>query len=145
MSCDPQFWLFQANPKYSRILDGIRELEGMHWLVTRYAQQIAVGDRVLIWVAGKDAGIYAIATVTQSPHFVDRPPDFDYWLLPLRAIGRFYAPVQFTHKLLDDPILKTIVRHDPVLSQLQVLRTPHNTNFKVTPEEWHQVCQFLAG
>ncbi|UBF27635.1 EVE domain-containing protein [Kovacikia minuta CCNUW1] len=138
------YWLFQANPKYSRILDGIGELEGMHWLVTRYAKEIAVDDGVLIWVAGAHAGIYAIAQVTHATRFVDKPPDLDYWILPMRAIGRFYAPVRFTHKLLEQPILKALLRHDPVLRGLQVIRTPHSTNFRVLPQEWDRV-QVLLG
>ncbi len=137
------YWLFQANPRYSRILDGIRELEGMYWLVTRYADQIAVGDRVVIWVAGKEAGIYAFAEVTQPTHFVAQPPDLNYWLLPVRAMGRFYAPVRFTRKLLNCPLLKTRLRYDPILSNLQVLRAPHSTNFKVSQHEWQQVCQWF--
>lgn len=139
------YWLFQANPKYSRILDGIRELEGMYWLVTRYADQIAVGDRVLIWVAGKEAGIYALAEVTHLTHFVEQPPDLNYWLLPVRALGRFYAPVRFTNKLVDSPLLKARLRDDPILSKLQVLQAPHSTNFKVSQREWQQVCQWING
>lgn len=56
------YWLFQGNPKYYRVLDGIRDFEQMPWLVTRYGRHIAPSDGVLIWVSGKEAGIYAIAT-----------------------------------------------------------------------------------
>lgn len=55
------YWLFQGNPKYYRIIDGIRDFEQMPWLTTRYAKDMAPGDGVLIWKAGDKAGIYAIA------------------------------------------------------------------------------------
>jgi hypothetical protein len=132
-------WLFQANPKYSRILAGIRELSVLYWLVTRYSNEIVPDDRVLIWVAGEQAGIYAIARVLEPPHFLDHPPDLDYWTTPIRAIGRFYAPVEFTQKLLEAPLLKSWLKHDPILRHLQVIRMPHHTNFRVTPAEWQQV------
>jgi hypothetical protein len=138
------YWLFQANPQYSRVIDGIRELDQMHWLITRYAREIAIDDGVLLWVAGKSAGIYAIAQVLQPTHFVDRPPDLAYWLMPIRAIGRFYAPIQFTRKLLDQPLLKVDLRHDPVLCNLAVIRAPHNTNFRVTLQEWQRVQELLT-
>lgn len=134
-------WLFQANPKYSRILAGIRELSVLYWLVTRYTDEIAPGDRVLVWVAGKQAGIYAIARVLAAPTFLDRPPDLEYWTTPMRAIGRFYAPVQFTQKWLETPLLKSWLQHDPLLRQLAVIRTPHNTNFRVTPAQWDSVAR----
>jgi len=55
------YWLFQSNPKYYRIMDGIRDFEQMLWSVTRYAKDMVSGDGVLIWVSGEQAGIYAIA------------------------------------------------------------------------------------
>lgn len=50
------YWLFQGNPKYYRILEAIRDLEQIPWLVTRYAKDIAVGDGVLVWVCGEKRG-----------------------------------------------------------------------------------------
>ncbi|MDZ8139052.1 MAG: EVE domain-containing protein [Nostoc sp. DedQUE04] len=47
------YWLFQGNPKYYRIIDGIRDFEQMPWLTTRYAKDIAPGDGVLIWKSEK--------------------------------------------------------------------------------------------
>ena len=64
------YWLFQGNPKYYRIIDGIRDSEKMPWLVTRYAKDIAPGDGVLVWVSGKEAGIHAIAQVTEPAHVI---------------------------------------------------------------------------
>ncbi len=133
------FWLFQANPKYSQIVPAIAELEQIHWLVTRYVSQIAPGDAVLIWIAGPKSGLYASAQVMESPQFLDAPPDLSYWTMPMRARVRWYSLVRFQQTWLDCPLLKLEVRHDPVLRSLEVLRAPHNTNFRVTPEQWAQV------
>ncbi|WP_199339818.1 hypothetical protein [Nostoc sp. FACHB-892] len=38
------YWLFQGNPKYYRIIDGIRDFEQMPWLTTRYANDMAPSD-----------------------------------------------------------------------------------------------------
>jgi hypothetical protein len=38
------YWLFQGDPKYYRILDGIRDFTQMPWLVTRYAKEMQPGD-----------------------------------------------------------------------------------------------------
>jgi len=61
------YWLFQGNPKYYRIIDAIRDFEQMPWLVTRYGKDMVPGDGVLVWVSGKEAGIYAIAEIIESP------------------------------------------------------------------------------
>ncbi|WP_414574291.1 hypothetical protein [Nostoc sp. CCY 9925] len=41
------YWLFQGNPKYYLIIDGIRDFEQMPWLATRYAKDMAASHRVL--------------------------------------------------------------------------------------------------
>jgi EVE domain len=140
-----RYWLFQANPKYSQILQAIAELEQIHWLVTRYFQHITPGDGVLVWVAGKRAGVYAIAQVIEPPQFLDAPPELAYWTTPTRAMSRFYAPVQLTHKLLERPLLKAEAYVDPILRSLEVLRAPHNTNFRVTAEQWARVQTLIEG
>ncbi|MFM7369652.1 MAG: EVE domain-containing protein, partial [Sphaerospermopsis kisseleviana] len=53
------YWLFQGNPKYYKVIEAIKDFEQMPWLVTRYAKDIAIGDGVIIWVSGTQAGIYA--------------------------------------------------------------------------------------
>jgi EVE domain len=137
------FWLFQANPKYSNILKAIQELDGIYWLVTRYDKEITPDDRVLIWIAGKQAGIYAIAEVAAAPQFMDEPPDIDIWTMPIRAKARFYAPVTFQQKLLDTPLLKSVLLYDRVLYEMEVIRRPHNTNFRLSEEQWHQVMTLI--
>lgn len=68
------YWLFQGNPKYYRIIDAIRDFVQMPGLVTRYGKDMAVGDGVLIWKAGQDAGIYAIAEIIEPPKMLDKVP-----------------------------------------------------------------------
>jgi EVE domain len=139
------FWLFQANPKYSQILEAIQQLDGIYWLVTRYNNEITPGDRVLIWIAGKQSGIYAIAEVAEAPQFMDEPPDIDIWTMPMRAKARFYAPVTFQQKLLDTPLLKSVLLYDRILYELEVIRRPHNTNFRISEVQWHRVITLIQG
>jgi hypothetical protein len=140
-----KFWLFQANPKYSRILESIQSLDGIYWLVTRYDKEITPGDRVLIWVAGKQAGIYAIAEVAEAPQFMDEPPDIDIWTMPIRAKARFYAPVTFQQKLLDAPLLKSALLYDRMLYEMEIICRPRNTNFRISEAQWHQAIALIKG
>ena len=137
------YWLFQGNPKYYRVLDGIRDFEQMSWLVTRYAKDIAPGDGVLVWVSGKEAGIYAIAEVTEPAQVLGQLPDRKYWTDASCGVGKHQAIIRFTRKLLEHPLLKTNLLQDPVFKNLLVIRAPSATNFKVTPEEWQRVHDLL--
>lgn len=51
----------------------------MAWLVTRYANQIAVGERVLICHIGPKAGVYTTAEIIEQPKMLDKQLDIDYW------------------------------------------------------------------
>ena len=115
------YWLFQGNPKYYRILDGIRDFTQMPWLVTRYAKEMQLGDGVLVWMSGKDAGVYAIAEIIESPKLMPELPDSGYWLDKSRLGDKPFATLRFTDKLLERPMLRSDLKQDPVLKSLTVL------------------------
>ncbi len=136
------YWLFQGNPKYYRLLDAIRELDKMPWLVTRYGKNIAVGDGILVWMAGPEAGIYAIAEIIELPQVFTELPDADYWITSKNV--RLEKPrviISFVRKLLGQPLRKHELKQDAILKNLLVIRAPNSTNFKVTPEQWERVYQ----
>ena len=137
------YWLFQGNPKYYRVLEAIKELEAIPWLVTRYANNIAPGDGVIIWLSGSQGGIYATAEVIEPAQFLTEIPDKKYWVDSTRALGKQQAIIRFTNKFLESPLLKNQLQEDSVLKNLLVLRAPNSTNFKVSSEEWEQVQKLI--
>lgn len=137
------YWLFQGNPKYYRVLEAIKELEAIPWLVTRYANNIAPGDGVIIWLSGSQGGIYATAEVVEQAQFLTEIPDKKYWVDSTRALGKQQAIIRFTNKFVESPLLKNQLQEDSVLKNLLVLRAPNSTNFKVSLEEWEQVQKLI--
>ncbi|MCT7984901.1 EVE domain-containing protein [Laspinema sp. A4] len=133
------YWLFQGNPKYYRLRAGIQDFDRMPWLVTRYHKEIAVGDGVLIWISGTDAGIYAIAEVIEPATILTEVPDIGYWLDKSKIYTHPHARIRFTTKLLDKPLLRSHLKNDEILKDLGVIRQPNATNFKVTPIQWQRV------
>jgi hypothetical protein len=137
------YWLFQGNPKYYRVLEAIKELEAIPWLVTRYANNIAPSDGVIIWLSGSQGGIYATAEVVEPAQFLTEIPDKKYWVDSTRALGKQQAIIRFTNKFVESPLLKNQLQEDSVLKNLLVLRAPNSTNFKVSSEEWEQVQKLI--
>lgn len=133
------YWLFQNNPKYYRVTDAIRECDEMPWLVTRYQKKIAAGDGVLVWISGKQAGIYAVAQVIESAAVPTEMTDQDYWIDTSRAQGKPHVKIKFLRRLLGQPLRRRELMYDNILRNLLVIRAPHSTNFKVTPEQWQRV------
>jgi hypothetical protein len=111
----------------------------MPWLVTRYAKDMAVGDGVLIWKSGDQAGIYAIAQIIEPPNIIASPPDIGCWINASRVGVKPYAKIRFTSKLLEKPLLREHLKQDLVLKNLMVIRQPNATNYKITQQEWQRV------
>ena len=139
-----QTWIFQGNPDQFD-LDAYLGTSPtqLPWLVTRYAQRIAVGDQVFIWrtqgSAQKDAGIIAEATVVAPA--MPRPESADavvFWrgsaeqamqVLP-RALLRLNR-VAGTKEVLR----REWLAQDPVLGDLPNLKMAAGTNYPVTPQQ----------
>lgn len=138
------YWLFQGNPKYYRILDAIKDLDEMPWLVSRYGKNMKIGDGVLVWMAGADAGIYAIAQITSLPQILTEIPDRQYWIDPQRINNKNQVMIRFQRKLIEQPLKRHELKDDSILKNLLVLRAPNSTNFKVKTEEWQRVQQLRA-
>ena len=140
----PEAWIFQGNPDQFD-LDAYLGTSPtqLPWLVTRYAQQIEVGDRVFIWrtqgSAKAVAGVIAEATVVAPT--MPRPESADaasFWRdnaeqaveVRPRALLRLNR-VASTREVLR----REWLAHDPVLSDLPNLKMAAGTNYPVTPQQ----------
>lgn len=135
------YWLFQGNPRYYKVVEAIQDFEQLPWTVTRYAKEMQLGEGVLVWMSGADAGIYAIARIISQPGIMVKPPDIGYWLEQGKLGQKPCVTIRFTHKLSDCPLLRSELKADPVLKDLIVIRQPNSTNFKVTEEQWQRVFE----
>jgi hypothetical protein len=138
-----QTWIFQGTPKIFDI-DGFFQTQPTEftWLVSRYADRIAVGDQVFIWRAaggdGSDAsGVIAEAVVADAPA-LRRDFDFEipFWTgvegskPAIRAVLRAVRTANKREMLKRDWF-----NDDPVLKTLSILRFASATNFDVTEDE----------
>ncbi len=138
-------WIFQANPTMYRIEDSLGVEREEKWNLRQHQRAVQIDDRVLIWMAGKRAGIYAIGTVKTSPVVEsDSPKGIGYWndkRQGYRPIAR--VQVQYKRVFLDRPLLRDFLLCDPDLWNLKILRNPRGTNFAVTEPEWIAIKTWL--
>jgi DNA-directed RNA polymerase specialized sigma24 family protein/predicted RNA-binding protein with PUA-like domain len=135
-----QYWIFQGNPKYYRVLDCIRDFEQVYWLVTRYAKDINIGDEVFIWISGQKAGVYAIGEIIKSVEILNEVPDNDYWIVDKKSRPEEKRILlNFTTKLIKSPLLREEIIQDSLLKSLSIIASPQGTNFKVTKEQWQRI------
>ncbi len=142
----PRTWLFQANPNMYEIETSLRVERDEMWNLRQHHKDIEVNDHVLIWIAGKQAGIYAVGTVTSPPIVTnDTVKGIGYWKDKReghRAIARVW--VRYNRVLIDRPLLRDFLLCDPDLWNLSILRNPRGTNFAVTEAEWKALKVWLG-
>ena len=138
-------WIFQANPTLYRIAESLRTEGEEKWNLRQHQRDVQVSDRVLIWMSGKRAGIYAVGAVKTAPVVeADTPKGIGYWndkRQGYRPIARVW--VQYEQVLLDRPLLRDFLLCDPDLWNMKILRSPRGTNFAVTEEEWRAIKTWL--
>jgi predicted RNA-binding protein with PUA-like domain len=137
-TAEPAIWLFQANPKHCDLVEDLKRRQPGttdSWVVTRFQDDINRGDRVLLWQAGEEAGIYAVGTLTGAPE--EQQGAHPY------ADGqskRKWSSVPFVYdQILPRPILKAALQANDLTSELAILRQPAGTNFPVTNDEWEEI------
>jgi len=136
-------WLFQANPKQYDLVAALEEYEPGDedsWTVSRYKYEMEPGDLVILWLAGKASGVYAIGELLGQPYR-------RYWVPeegPQYMQADWWVEFRYT-AILPQPISRDHVKADPVLGQTMVIRAPTGTNFRVTKEEWNALNHLLPS
>lgn len=139
-------WIFQANPNYYDIHQSLGVESKDLWGCVQHTEKISAGDRALIWISGKQAGIYAVGTILSNPELrPDSSIGMKYWTNP--SIGQKPRPrvwVNFERVLVNNPLFKKYLLWDPKLDNLSILSNPRGTNFKVTQSEWEAIEVWLT-
>lgn len=100
------YWLFQSNPKYYDLEGALRAGALRTWSVNQHRERIHPGDRVVLWQTGKDAGIYALATVTTEPGQHHDAEDRKYWRKEEEpSPDALNVRIQVDRNLVDQPFL----------------------------------------
>jgi HNH endonuclease len=136
-------WIFQGNPDEFDLDGYLASRPGqVPWLVTRYAQEIAVGDHVYVWrnqgAQRAVAGVVAQGVVTAAPVVRDEDPGAArFW----RTEGpRASAPqMRATMRLVKVATGREVLRRDwcaedPLLRDLPNLQMQAGTNYKISSE-----------
>jgi hypothetical protein len=142
-----QVWIFQANPQRYDVLNSLADenLNEDVWLVSRYQNLIHSGHIGLIWMSGKEGGIYSIIDVISDPQMMrDSEQSAKYWVSDADK-GQLLLRVKFRHrlKLINSPISREELKSVPALQNMEIFRRPIETNFKVTNDEWQAILGLI--
>ncbi|MFV2106093.1 EVE domain-containing protein [Micromonospora sp. LOL_015] len=121
-------WVLQCNPERWRIHDFFASGQELgYWSITRYASEVASGDRFALWVSGKNAGVVGLGEVVGSPTEEDPGDAADgvQWAVALgRGQRRWLLPITLTSNFVDDAVPKAELAADPQFADSAIIRQP---------------------
>jgi len=141
-------WMFQSKPQRYDVLNAVadKELTEDVWEVNKqHKNQIHAGDICLIWMSGKEAGIYAVGDITSNPELmVESPISAKYWVYD-EDKSQTWLRVKYKYrlKLVNNPIMRAELKSIPKLQNMEIFNQPQGTNKRVTSEEWEIILDIL--
>jgi 5-methylcytosine-specific restriction protein A len=138
-------WIFQANPRRYDIMAVLKSGDPIEaWSITQHVDEVAQGDRAVLWVGGPDApGVYAVGAVTGEPFtaVIDDP----HWRQAEDGTTpRLRCPVHFDTIRLGNPIPRADLKSDARFVGSRIITQPFAGNpFPVTDIEWQAIADRL--
>jgi predicted RNA-binding protein with PUA-like domain len=140
-------WIFQANPQRYDVLNALADeaLVDDVWEVSRYKSEIHAGHIGLVWMSGKESGIYAVFDITSEPQMmVDSEQSAKYWMDEKdKGQLRRRVKIRYRLRLINNPIFKEELKKMPELENMAVFKFTQATNYPVTNDEWQEILGML--
>ncbi|MEI8279544.1 MAG: endonuclease NucS domain-containing protein [Bacteroidota bacterium] len=141
-------WIFQADPKRYDIIGALSDSDldkEMHWQVNRYLEEIHTGDVGILWLSGKESGIYAITKILTEPsELYENEMEKKYWIdTDEKEKRRLRVKMRIIDNLLHKPLLKVDLKNNEVLKNMSIIKLARGTNFPVSKEEWKIIQQLI--
>lgn len=144
---DISVWIFQGNPSRYDILNALSDQDvgnTLHWLVKQNKSKIHKGHLALLWMSGKDSGIYALTRIECEPSLMkENEPERKYWFGNNETVFATRVRLSILKRMINKPILKDDLLKIPELSKLSILRQFQGTNFPVRDSEWKILSQII--
>jgi hypothetical protein len=139
-------WIFQGNPELYDVSSALRALKEQSWLVTKFKDQIKVGDKVYLWQSGPDGGLVGVANVIAPPQMRSNPEsERPFIRSPEKFEGEQVKVILKISRIIEPPITRKSLLAYPQLSELSLFRQPAGTNFRVTRDEAQALDAIISG
>lgn len=126
-------WIFQGNPDRYDLDGALRELDTIRWRVPQRTSEVLLGDAVVLWRSGEDAGVVGVGRVVEAPREVAMEPE------ELR-FDRGDAGEPTTRATLRVAACRFMAKAEVAaiseLSDHQIVTAPMGTVFPLEAHEW---------
>ncbi|WP_370391077.1 AAA family ATPase [uncultured Winogradskyella sp.] len=138
---DTRYWIFQGNPKVFDFEAAIADGSLDNFTVTAHRDKIKIGDKVILWITGQDAGCYALAEITSEPKKVSVLRDNKHW--KVEDPNDIKAGIRITHNFYKSPVLWSRIKQRDEFSNFK--GGNQGSNFSATVEEYNTILELAQA
>jgi Cdc6-like AAA superfamily ATPase len=131
------YWVFQGNPKVFDFETALKQEIINEWTVSAHKDKIKKGDKIIFWIAGKNAGCYALGEVTTAPYEYKTKSTNSLWKTADKSDMK--TGIKITHNWVNQPVLFTQITTNESLQSLHVGN--QGTNFTATKEQYDTIMK----
>lgn len=135
------YWIFQCNPQAYDLVGALKENIMTSWRVVNHKNKIKVGDKVVLWMTGPNAGVYATTLVTSNLYKRKAlPTDRDYAFYHSEPTNEFeVVDLEIEHNFVLNPILKSTLENYTWFKKMKV--GMQGTNFESSRIEYERILE----
>ncbi|WP_218944226.1 EVE domain-containing protein [Marinicella rhabdoformis] len=135
------YWIFQCNPNIYNIVEALNNEHVNSWKVAAHKTKIRKGDKVILWLTGKNSGCYALAEVISHVHqFEEEDAEKQYYLKPSETQITERVKIKVIKNMADNPILSNETSRDIAFSEFKAGN--QGTNFEATEEQYLELLNW---
>ena len=119
----------------------------IHWYVGQHKKRIKKAHVALIWMSGKESGIYAVAQIMSDPLETEEDEaEKPYWLSTEKdTTSTLRVKLKIVKTMINNPVFRHEVKAKESLKSLSILRFAQGTNFPVTDDEWAVISGLITS
>ncbi|MFC4267508.1 EVE domain-containing protein [Polaribacter marinivivus] len=140
----PNYWIFQGNPNIYDIAAALKAGHLKSWKVAAHKDKIQVGDQIIIWQTGNNAGCYALAEVTSEVSvFEEEKYEQQYYKNTQSSEPTERVQIKILKYLAEDPILWVDIKDNPIFSEFKAGN--QGTNFSASELEFNELLYYNSN
>jgi hypothetical protein len=136
-------WFLQANPKLYDIDGALAVRDQIWWRVPQYTSEVHVGDVVVLWRSGPDAGAIGVGRVVDEPQLLTEPDPDDAAFI--REVADWSATTQARIQVRPTSFVsKEQVAALDSFTEHPIVVAPMGTVFPIDEAAWPDLAARLA-